>query len=174
MPSQILSGSSNPSYTNNTGQNVRLVINYLQNAGTVTWGSIITQSEASIGSGSPAVETTAPLAQYNGWYTRTGGNEVNPFRNVRQLVIRYNGTTIYDGNESVIVTGQQYVLIGGIRYYPGTYRGSKYGWSGDYCNAFDISIGNLSTIKELMLAPNETFSATSGAYNIVVIKEDGT
>ena len=29
MASQVLSGTSNPSYTNNTGQNVRVVINYL-------------------------------------------------------------------------------------------------------------------------------------------------
>ena len=30
MASQVLSGSSNVSYTNNTGQNVRIVINYMQ------------------------------------------------------------------------------------------------------------------------------------------------
>jgi hypothetical protein len=29
MASQVLSGSSNVSYTNNTGQNVRIVINYM-------------------------------------------------------------------------------------------------------------------------------------------------
>jgi len=30
MASQVLSGSSNPSYTNTTGQNVRVVINFMQ------------------------------------------------------------------------------------------------------------------------------------------------
>ena len=30
MASQVLSGSSNVSYTNNTGQNVRIVINYMK------------------------------------------------------------------------------------------------------------------------------------------------
>jgi hypothetical protein len=30
MASQVLSGASNPSYTNNTGQNVRVVINYMR------------------------------------------------------------------------------------------------------------------------------------------------
>jgi len=30
MAAQVLSGSGNVSYTNSTGQNVRLVINYLQ------------------------------------------------------------------------------------------------------------------------------------------------
>ena len=33
MASQVLSGSSNPSYTNNTGQNVRVVINYMLGVG---------------------------------------------------------------------------------------------------------------------------------------------
>ena len=30
MASQVLSGASNPTYTNNTGQNVRVVINYMR------------------------------------------------------------------------------------------------------------------------------------------------
>ncbi len=34
MASQVLSGSSNVSYTNNTGQNVRIVINYMRYGGT--------------------------------------------------------------------------------------------------------------------------------------------
>ena len=32
MASQVLSGSSNVSYSNNTGQNVRIVINYMAGA----------------------------------------------------------------------------------------------------------------------------------------------
>lgn len=48
MASQVLSGSSNPSYTNNTGQNVRVVINYMNmrrtNAGninlTINWAGV--------------------------------------------------------------------------------------------------------------------------------------
>ena len=51
MASQVLSGASNPSYTNNTGQNVRIVINYMvgitistpqgpyQNIG-LSWGGV--------------------------------------------------------------------------------------------------------------------------------------
>ena len=34
MASQVLSGVSSPSYTNNTGQNVRVVINYMASAST--------------------------------------------------------------------------------------------------------------------------------------------
>ena len=33
MASQVLSGTSNPTYTNNTGQNVRVVINYMRGVG---------------------------------------------------------------------------------------------------------------------------------------------
>ena len=46
MAAQVLSGSGNVSYTNSTGQNVRLVINYLELGGssneyaTVTFGGV--------------------------------------------------------------------------------------------------------------------------------------
>ncbi len=44
MASQVLSGASNPSYTNNTGQNVRIVINYMQgtanNTLTISWAGV--------------------------------------------------------------------------------------------------------------------------------------
>jgi hypothetical protein len=40
MASQIISGASNPSYTNNTGKNVRLILNFLQNATVVNWAGV--------------------------------------------------------------------------------------------------------------------------------------
>ena len=40
MASQVLSGSSNPSYTNNTGQNVRVVINFMMNVEGMSWGGV--------------------------------------------------------------------------------------------------------------------------------------
>ena len=43
MAAQVLSGSGNVSYTNSTGQNVRLVINYLKNntaTGTMSFQSV--------------------------------------------------------------------------------------------------------------------------------------
>ena len=80
MASQVLNGSSNPVYANNTGKNVRLRINFLQNPTTVSWGN----------------------------------------------------------NAAITVSASQ------------------------------------PAPKEILLAPSEVFSATSGAYNIVIIKEDGT
>jgi len=80
MPSQVLSGSSNPSYTNTTGQNVRVRLTYLREPTAVSWGN----------SGSMTVTASTPAP------------------------------------------------------------------------------------KEVILAPSETFTANSGAFNILIIKEDGT
>lgn len=40
MSSQVLSGASNPSYTNNTGQNVRIVINFMRNVTAINWAGV--------------------------------------------------------------------------------------------------------------------------------------
>jgi len=40
MASQVLSGSSNVSYTNNTGQNVRIVINYMETPSSMSWAGV--------------------------------------------------------------------------------------------------------------------------------------
>lgn len=40
MASQVLSGTGNVSYTNNTGQNVRIVINYMASPTNITWAGI--------------------------------------------------------------------------------------------------------------------------------------
>ncbi len=78
MASQVLSGASNPSYTNTTGQNVRIIFNFLSRATSVNWA------------GASANTSSGPLP------------------------------------------------------------------------------------AEVMIAPNQTFSAICGPYNIVVVKEDGT
>jgi hypothetical protein len=78
MASQVISGASNPTYTNNTGQNVRIIFNFLSNATSVNWAGASTNA------------SSGPLP------------------------------------------------------------------------------------AEVMLAPNQTFSAVCGPYNIVVVKEDGT
>ena len=41
MASQVLSGTSNPTYTNNTGGNVRVVINYMSNPSGMTWAGVV-------------------------------------------------------------------------------------------------------------------------------------
>jgi len=50
MSSQVLSGASNPSYTNNTGQNVRVVINFMRNVTAINWAGVsATASSCTIG-----------------------------------------------------------------------------------------------------------------------------
>lgn len=96
----------------------------------------------------PALTSSATY----GWYTRSGGPESSAYSGIRQLVIKWNGTVIYNGSSSIIAADGS-VTIGGFKYTPGTYRpSSAYGWpsngtdlgpagsgSGDFCNAFDIS-----------------------------------
>jgi len=105
MASQVLSGSSNPTYTNNTGQNVRVVINFMMNVDGMSWGGVSYSSGA------------------------------------REFVVG-KGIVIY--------------LTSGL-------------------------LGDTTILKEggvfpvdIALSPTETFTATCGPYNIVIIKEDGT
>lgn len=42
MASQVFSGSSNPTYTNTTGQNVRLILNFISNPSSMSWSSTTT------------------------------------------------------------------------------------------------------------------------------------
>jgi hypothetical protein len=51
MASQVLSGSSNVSYTNNTGQNVRIVINYMKSGTSnisMNWAGVSVNANLSI------------------------------------------------------------------------------------------------------------------------------
>lgn len=49
MASQVLSGSSNISYTNNTGQNVRVVINFMKSITSMTWAGTVNITSSSAG-----------------------------------------------------------------------------------------------------------------------------
>ena len=114
MASQVLSGSSNVSYTNNTGQNVRIVINYM--AG-VTSGSSTT------------------------------------------LTINWSGVGVTAALQAI---GRNLAISN---------------TSNNSINAVPSSSGGIAPITalptELMIAPGQTFSASCGAYNIVVIPEAG-
>ena len=93
MASQVLSGTGNVSYTNNTGQNVRVVINYMKidnssnlnpNTITVSWGnvSLIIQSHGgSIGrsiAGTTLIQTgntSGTIDAFGQNYTSTFGDK---------------------------------------------------------------------------------------------------
>lgn len=125
MASTVLSGSSNPSYTNNTGQNVRIIINFMAGTGS-------TPSNIAIALNWAGVSASARL------------NSIG-----RNLAVYSSQTFAVNTNLNTADTGALSVN-----------NASGYGVSG-------------ALPTELMLAPNQTFSANCGAYNIVIIPEAG-
>jgi len=124
MASQVLSGTGNVSYTNNTGQNVRIVINYM--------GSV----------SSPGSNPTITI-NWGG-----GGASVSGQTGVSYAIGRNLAFTALVGGQSIS--------------------------AGLAANNGFLPPQTGSTLPtELMLAPGQTFSATCGAYNIVVIPEAG-
>lgn len=144
MASQVLSGSSNPSYTNNTGQNVRVIINYMANCSSMTWAGVTV---------TPSAATTV--------------SKDNLQVQTSQVSVPITGS-VGSSSASLVLS-------------------TPYSWSGTP-GTTNIGSGSLSTIAyvptsigpavnlpvEVVLAPTQSFGAVSGAYNIVVIKEDGT
>ena len=145
MASQVLSGTGNVSYTNNTGQNVRVVINYMsstisRNADkngpaivgglmNIGWGS----SGSVVASSTNVLAIGRNLAFSAGVYSPTGHTVAN-------LAISSNNMVMIDQSSS--------------QYAPS-------------------ELTNTALPTEIMLASGHIFSATCGSYNIVVIPEAG-
>jgi len=79
MASQVLSGSSNVSYTNNTGQNVRIVINYMKSATSgassnisMSWAGVSVSADLSI------IGRNLAFAQINASSTIIANNAFSP------------------------------------------------------------------------------------------------
>ena len=148
MASTVLSGASNPSYRNNTDQNVRIVINYMQgtsdNTLTISWAGVSANSSSANG---PIVigRNLAHSTYYR--ESATGGTQT------------LFGTAL-GGRE-----GQQRVSVP-IGTIP---LGAALALSVPANNA----TGDCALPTELMLAPGQTFSAVCRVYNIVVIPENG-
>jgi hypothetical protein len=163
MASQILSGSSNPSYTNNTGQNVRIVINYMYSDSndniTINWaGQSVTESSIEAIGKNIACGTAFygdyfyfPFPFWNWW---------------RRL-----NTPL---NAQASVTTQNLSINMPVRSvdFDGTRRGFNRWFTdnADQISGFSISV---ALPLEIFLAPGQTFSAICGSYNILAIKEDG-
>jgi len=156
MASQVLSGASNASYTNNTGQNVRLIINYMSNVTSMTWAGVtVTASSTTIGKNVPTISTTTSTGtiatpQTTGLLKGRVGNIVSV------------GNNILDPDGSFPLKGGAYITLdsqtSNINIKTTTTSSSS-------SNKFPI---------ELMLANGQSFSSVCGAYNAIVIKEDGT
>ena len=149
MATEILSGASNPSYTNNTGQNVRIIINFMQSAPS---GAVLpdTRRQHNINI------SWAGITVSGGGLVPREGFAIG--KNVAYIALeRTQFAGIF---QSVYGTSQN----AGISSPAGA--GEPAG------GASPFSIG-LALPTELMLAPNQRFTATCGAYNIVVIPENG-
>lgn len=144
MAAQILSGNSNVSYTNNTGQSVRIIINYMQGVASIPTGNPPTQSS----SGTTGITLS---------WSATGGGSVS-VNAPGALAIGRNLAFASAGGEDLFSAGSGISLVGNnmVSYESGAAQRSNNG---------------LPT--EIMISNGQTFSAVCTAYNIVVIPEAG-
>jgi hypothetical protein len=150
MASQVLSGSSNPIYTNNTGQNVRVVINYM--APSVSQRQLFAQEalrafnaqiEAQVAAGVPRILATASAQQFANSFT---------------ISINWAGVSANASSEAGLFAIGRNLATVTVSQASGN-------------NAFGNFAFGLPT--EIILAPGQTFSAVCSTYNIVVIPEAG-
>ncbi len=170
MASEVRSGTSNPSYTNNTGQNVRIVINYMKSllsSGSarisLTWAGVTEQAYISapgVADYDPSGSSTLPQVSFcigrnianishsldsdSSMFASNAGLSV--VRDATSGNTQYTQTGVYSINDPSIVEVS-------------SESGSK------------RRVLSITLPTELMLADKQTFSAVCGAYNIVIIPE---
>jgi len=160
MASQVLSGTSNPSYTNNTGQNVRLLMNYIADCTSMTWAGVTVTGDSTVGK--DVMTINGEIRSFEGSGSVSSPGELS-----------VSSTKATGSFTSVAGTGSE-ILTTPPRLSAAQYIGRT-----------DVATANVHYIPltitpggefptELVLADGEAFSALSGAFNIVVIKEDGT
>lgn len=165
MASQVLSGSSNPTYTNNTGQNVRLLMNYISNCTSMTWAGVTINRSTSSTVGKDIMTIHGELRSATAPTNNPGDMTILP--SVTQGTLTSSGGSIFNPTPASIAVDSDLFA---------TFTAGKD--SNPYSeNIFyvplSISPGG-DFPSELVLASGQAFSAQSGAFNIVVIKEDGT
>ena len=154
MASDVKSGNGNFSYINSTGQNVRVIINFMQatNVGANAGG--ISMSWSGVNG---TVSVTAPYAHSLGRNIAALNQiriERQNFSNAGNLAYSYFNVTDI-GNKGygfAALNGANMVCVEGAQ----------------------AQQQNIALPTEIMLAPNQSFSAVCGPYNIVIIKEDGS
>ena len=114
MAAQVLSGSGNVSYTNSTGQNVRLVINYLEldNVGgdtTVSFpGNAITLSANMIYGKTLAYKSSTGGTEYVASMASGSGN-IKPLP--LEIALANGDTFSITGNTSANIKGYNCIII---------------------------------------------------------------
>jgi hypothetical protein len=181
MASQVLSGANNASYTNNTGQNVRLIINYMSNVTSMTWAGVsVTAESTTIGKDIQNITGEfrrimpgEKIADASDFSPNVNGS-LSEIRSLKTaLVTAFGGT----GTGGVVMRpiseedkNARRANANGIRlreaflnvdHPPMYYIPKTISRGGDFPT-------------ELMLANGESFSSVCGAFNAIIIKEDGT
>ena len=154
MASQVLSGASNPSYTNNTGQNVRVVINFMSsnanNELAINWAGVGAggryEVPTIIGRNLAHSSTIQTTAQGTTQQVQIG--QILPGQPGFDISLTDQGRAIFQAVATNVDT------------------------------AVAVSSNNASgravaLPTELMIAPGQTFNAVCAVYNIVVIPENG-
>lgn len=169
MASQVLTGASNPSYTNNTGQNVRIVINYM-NANdngeiTVNWAGVsITESNVeAVG------KNLACASSFYGDYFAVNKDAWKWWRKI------YGDKYTFTPRSAVVAQNAAVRMPNPLADADFSSKKRFKRWLEDPANAQNLAGFSfaIAVPLEIFLAPNQTFSAICGVYNIVVIKEDG-
>jgi hypothetical protein len=150
MASQVFSGNGNFSYTNSTGKNVRVIINFMQSSNispnyggiTVTWAGVTVSALNAHSIGRNLAGVNAIRIERQNWSNT--GNMTSSYRNVTDIGNKGYGYAALNGANLVAVEGAE------------------------------AQQQNMALPTEIMLAPNQSFSAVCGPYNIVIIKEDGS
>ena len=145
MASQVLSGNGNLTYVNNTGQNVRVIINFIQGVANIPnlSGNVVYQSSSS------AYGITLTWSANNGGVVSI--NAPSALAMGRNLAYSYGAGAGTATTDTYAISAYNMVP-----YESGTSQKSNSG---------------LPT--EIMLAANQSFTATCSAYNVVVIPENG-
>lgn len=167
MASQVLSGATNASYTNNTGQNVRLIINYMTDVTSMTWAGVgVTSNSTTIGKSIPNTIVTASNTEGGGSTSTTTPQttgqlvgQVDPTGQIRATSAQVRARA--GGNQRAGAT---------LTLAPQTTTTSS-----SFSSTTTVTITESKVLPiEIMLANTQSFSAVCGAYNIIAIKEDGT
>ena len=193
MASQVLSGSSNASYTNNTGQNVRVVISYMSNCTSISWAGVTVTGSSSVVS----KDTLEILGEFKAavpdankpvnFITNSGGTIRGNKLTSISVIGSYEGTPGPFGNISFfnVAYDQNATPSVNVRTSYGDFDGTPIEAGNPEPPTLYLNNTNIFYVPtsirpggvfptELILENGQTFSAVCGAYNIVVIKEDGT
>lgn len=181
MASIVLSGNKDVSYTNDTGQNVRVLINYMASCTKMTWAGVTIEE----GTSTVGKDTWTINGGFGGFTEDTRQNLGTTRKKYKLEVGNDEITTAFDTPINREMPESEYIVnIGNIASSIKNFfriHGSSISNISGYAGYGDMGIHYIpQTITpggkyptEIILANGESFSAVCGAYNIVVIREDG-